>query len=295
VNDREELAERFEAERPQMRRVAYRLLGTLDEADDAVQEAWLRLSRSDASGIENLGAWLTTVVSRVCLNMLQARRARAETYVGSWLPEPIVTIDEAPTPEEEVLIADSVGLALLIALETLIPSERLALVLHDTFGVSFDEIARILGRSPAAARQLASRARHRIRGTPPLTDADATEQRRLVDAFFAASRAGDLATLIRILDPEVVLRCDFGPDNPSAQPAMRGANTVARGALTAARSGRTVRPALVNGAPGAVIEENGLPHAVVAFTISDGRITEIHLILDPHKLARIGPRHEEAI
>src|SRR5437764_4908098 len=198
------LAEQFEQHRTHMRRIAYRMLGSLSDTDDAVQEAWLRLSRADVAAVDNLGGWLTTVVGRVCLDMLRARNSRREDYVGSWLPEPIVTIDDSATPEDEALIADSVGLALLVVLETLSPSERLAFVLHDMFAVPFDEIAAIADRSPAAVRQLASRARRRVRGAPLNADATVSEQRELVNAFLAASRAGDFDGLIRVLDPEVV-------------------------------------------------------------------------------------------
>jgi RNA polymerase sigma-70 factor, ECF subfamily len=269
------------------------MLGTLDEADDAVQEAWLRLSRTDASAIENLGAWLTTVMGRVCLNMLQARRARRETQVGSWLPEPIVTIDGAPSPEDEVLIADSVGLALLVVLETLTPAERLAFVLHDTFGVSFEEIAPLVDRTPAAARQLASRARRRVRGVQPASEAALAEQGRLVEAFFAAARRGDFDALIEILDPDVVLRADAGPDSPFALPPIEGAEAVIQAALSGARSGRAVRQVLVNGAPGAIIGEPDNPFAVVAFAVASGHIVELDFILDPAKLARIVGRRDD--
>ena len=294
MSDREWLAERFEEERPRLRRIAYRMLGTLDETDDAVQEAWLRLSRTNDSAVENLSAWLTTVVGRVCLDMLRARRSRREEYVGTWLPEPIVTIDEHPNPEEEALIADAVGLALLVVLETLSPAERLAFVLHDTFAVPFGEIAAILGRSPAATRQLASRARRRVQGARPTPDANLTEQRRVVDAFFSAARAGDFDALIGVLDPDVVLRVDAGADSRLAQPPIEGAATVAREAVVRARFGPPVRPAVVNGAAGAVIGRPGRPFAVVGFTVSNGRITALDFVLDQEKLARLTAHDEES-
>src|SRR5438105_4788732 len=215
--DRDWLATQFEQQRPHLRRVAYRMLGSVTDTDDAIQEAWLRLSRADSAAVDNLGGWLTTVVGRVCLDMLRSRSARREDYVGSWLPEPIVSIDDT-SPEDEALIADSVGLALLVVLETLTPSERLAFVLHDMFAVPFDEIATIIGRSPDAARQLASRARRRVRGAPLNADATVSEQRELVDAFLAASRAGDFDGLIRVLDPEVVFRADTGEDRRARPP-----------------------------------------------------------------------------
>ncbi len=293
MSDREWLAERFEEQRPQLRRIAYRMLGTLDETDDAVQEAWLRLSRTDAAAVENLGAWLTTVVGRVCLDMLRARRSRREDYVGSWLPEPIVTIGDDPNPEAEALIADAVGLALLVVLETLTPAERLAFVLHDTFAVPFEEIAAIVGRSPAATRQLASRARRRVQGARPIPDADLTEQRRVVDAFFAAARAGDFDALIGVLDPDVVLRVDAGADSRLAQPPIEGAAAVAHEAVARAGFGPPVRPAVVNGVAGAVIGLPGRPFAVVGFTVWNGRITEVDFVLDREKLTRLSTHNEE--
>ena len=287
MSDRDWLTQRFEQERPQLRRVAYRMLGTLDEADDAVQETWLRLSRSDESAVENLGAWLTTVVGRVALDMLRARRARQEDYVGSWLPEPIVFVDEHPTPEEEALISDGVGLALLALLDTLTPAERLAFVLHDMFAVPFDEIAAIVGRSPAATRQLASRARRRVQGANATPDVDLDEQRRVVDAFLAAAREGDFDALIAVLDPEVVLRVDAGSDSPLAQAPVHGAEAVAREAGRWARMAPLARPAIVNGVAGAIVGRPGRPFAVVAFTVVDDRIVELDFVVDQAKLARI--------
>ena len=228
MNERDWLAERFEEHRPQLRNVAYRMLGSVSESEDAVQEAWLRLSRNGGDGVENLGGWLTTVVGRVSLDMLRARRARREDYAGSWLPEPIVAVDGEPTPEDEAMIADSVGLALLVVLETLTPAERLAFVLHDMFAVSFEEIAPIVGRSPSAARQLASRGRRRVRGVAPVPDVDLAHQREVVDAFLAASRSGDFDALLAVLDPDVVFRVDAGAGSPLERPPVTGAEAVAR-------------------------------------------------------------------
>jgi RNA polymerase sigma factor (sigma-70 family) len=279
-------AEQFERHRGHLHAVAYRMLGSLSEADDAVQEAWLRLNRSDTDAVENLGGWLTTVVGRVCLDVLRARRSRREDYVGTWLPEPIVAADEAAGPEDEALMADSVGLALLVVLETLSPAERLAFVLHDTFGVPFDEIAPIVGRTPTAARQLASRARRRVRGAAPVPDPDLARQREVVDAFLAAARAGDFDALVAVLDPDVVFRADGGARSVLA-PA-HGADEVAERVLTrGARFAPLGRPALVNGAAGAVVEIGGVVRAVAGFTVVDGRIVEIDLMLDPEKLQRV--------
>src|SRR3954452_14613592 len=231
MDENEFLAKRFEANRTHLRAVAYRMLGSLTEADDALQEAWLRLSRSDTSAVENLGAWLTTVVGRVCLDVLRTRRSRREDYIGSWLPEPIVIVDDAANPEEEAVLADSVGLALFVVLETLTPPERLAFVLHDMFGVPFDEIASILDRSPDAARQLASRGRRRVRGAAPVPDADLARQREVVAAFLAAARAGDFDALVEVLDPEAVFRIDAGGSGPRALGPVTGAAAVAKTVL----------------------------------------------------------------
>jgi len=273
----------FERQRQHLKAVAYRMLGSPTEAEDAVQEAWLRLSRADTDDVASLGAWLTTVVARVCLDILRARQARREDYVGSWLPEPVVTIENGP--EDEAVLADSVGLALLVVLDTLTPAESLAVVLHDMFGLPFDEIAPIIDRSDAATRQLASRARRRVRGATPATDPDLREQRRVIDAFLAASRNGDFGALIEILDPEVVFRIDAGGVAPRARPPVHGAEAVAaqileRGSPLAAFA----RPAIVNGNAGVIVIPHEKPLAVVAFAISDGRITEIDLIADPAKL-----------
>jgi RNA polymerase sigma-70 factor (ECF subfamily) len=288
MNDSDYLAERFEHERPQLRRIAYRMLGTLDEADDAVQEAWIRLSRSDDSAVDNLGAWLTTVVSRVCLDMLRSRRSRREEFVGSWMPEPIVAIDGAPTPEEEALIADGVGLALYIVLETLSPAERLAFVLHDMFAMPFDEIAAIVGRTPESARQLASRARRRVQGAHPEPDVALAEQKRVVDAFLAAAREGDFDALLEMLDPEVVLRVDAGPDSPLAKPPIVGAEAVLGEARKWSAVAPYSRPAIVNGVAGAVIgRPDGTVFSVVALTVAGGRITAIDFVVDPAKLVHV--------
>jgi RNA polymerase sigma-70 factor (ECF subfamily) len=285
VTERDLLARQFEDARPHLRAVAYRMLGSVSEADDAVQEAWLRLSRSDESGLENLRGWLTTVVARVCLDLLRSRRARREDYVGSWLPEPIVSEDAEADPEQEALLADSVGLALLVVLETLTPAERLAFVLHDMFGVPFEEIGEIVDRSPAAARQLASRARRRVRGAAPTPDPDLRRQREVVDAFLAASRAGDFEALIAVLDPDVVFRIDTGGVAPPARAPLVGAEAVARQILARGTPlAPLARPALVNGGAGAVVNVGGKPFAVVSFTVRSGRIAEIDLVADPEKL-----------
>jgi RNA polymerase sigma-70 factor, ECF subfamily len=287
MRDRDFLAQRFEQERPQLRRIAYRMLGTVDEADDAVQEAWMRLSRTDESSVRNLGAWLTTVVSRVCLDMLRTRRLRREEFVGSWMPEPIVAVDDAPTPEDEALIADGVGLALYIVLETLNPAERLAFVLHDMFAVPYDEIAAIVGRSPEAARQLASRARRRVQGAKPVSDTGLAGQQEVVQAFFAAAREGNFDALLELLDPEVTLRVDAGPDSPLAQPPIVGPQAVLAEARRWSAMTPHARPAIVNGVAGAVIGRAGQPFAVVAVTVARGRITALDFVVDPAKLARI--------
>jgi RNA polymerase sigma-70 factor (ECF subfamily) len=290
VTERDLLARQFEDARPHLRAVAYRMLGSVTEADDAVQEAWLRLGRSDESALENLRGWLTTVVARVCLDLLRSRRARREDYVGSWLPEPIVSEDAEADPEQEALLADSVGLALLVVLETLTPAERLAFVLHDMFGVPFEEIGEIVDRSPAAARQLASRARRRVRGAAPQPDSDVARQREVVDAFLAASRAGDFEALIAVLDPEVVFRIDTGGTAPRARPPLVGASAVARQILERGTPlAPLARPALVNGSAGAIVDIGGRPFAVVSFTVRSGRIAEIDLIADPDKLRGLTP------
>jgi RNA polymerase sigma factor (sigma-70 family) len=284
MDESEWLAERFEEHRTHLRAVAYRMLGSVSEADDAVQDAWLRLSRSDARAIENLGGWLTTVVARVCLNMLRSRKSRREEAFGPHVPEPIVSREDGVDPEHEALLADSVGLALLVVLEMLDPAERLAFVLHDMFAVPFDEIAPMVGRSPAAARQLASRARRRVQGEAPAPDADLSRQREVVDAFFAAAREGDFDALVAVLDPDVVLRADGGSERPDATAEVHGAEAVARRALTFARLSPFVRPALVNGAAGVVVAPRGRPFSVMAFTVAGGKIVAIDALADPARL-----------
>jgi RNA polymerase sigma factor (sigma-70 family) len=281
MDERDRLAEQFEEHRGHLRAVAYKMLGSLSEADDAVQESWLRLSRSDASEVENLRAWLTTVVARVALNVLRSRRTRGEEPLDVRVPDPVVTADDGTQPEHEALLADSVGLALLVVLDTLGPAERLAFVLHDMFGVPFDEIAGMVDRSPAAARQLASRARRRVQGAAPVPDADLAAQRRVVDAFLAAARDGDFDALVAVLHPDVVSRGDGGP---GASAVARGARDVAARALTFARLAPFVRPALVNGAAGAVVAPRGEPFSVMGFTVVGGRIVEIDAITDPARL-----------
>jgi RNA polymerase sigma-70 factor (ECF subfamily) len=287
VDDQEWLATQFEEHRPHLRAVAYRMLGSVVETDDAVQEAWLRLSRSDTAAVANLGGWLTTVVSRVCIDILRARRSRREDYVGSWLPEPIVSVDEYADPEREALLSDSVGLALLVVLETLSPAERLAFVLHDMFGVPFEEIAEIVDRTPEAARQLASRARRRVRGAAPSPDRDHARQREIVDAFRAASGAGDFEALLAVLAPDVVFRIDAGLSR-RAQPPIEGAEAVATYLIEqGGRFAPYARPALVNGTPGFVMGSAEAPSAVAGFTLVEGLIVEIDLIIDPDKLPRL--------
>jgi RNA polymerase sigma-70 factor, ECF subfamily len=288
MDDNDWLAERFEAHRPRLRAVAYRMLGSLAEADDAVQDTWLRLSRAGASEVENLGGWLTTVLARVCLNMLRSRTTRREEPLDLRLPDPVISREGELEPEQEALLADSVGLALLVVLDTLSPAERLAFVLHDMFDLPFDEIAPMVGRSPEAARQLASRARRRVRGAEvPAPDPDLARQRGVVDAFFQAARGGDFDALVALLDPDVVLRSDFGPRRPAAPVVTRGAAAVARQALLGALPGAQLHPALVNGTAGVVITVKGRPFAVMGFTVTAGRIAEIDAIADPDRVRRI--------
>jgi RNA polymerase sigma-70 factor (ECF subfamily) len=287
MDEHDWLAERFEEHRPHLRAVAYRMLGSLSEADDAVQEAWLRLSRSDTSGVENLGGWLTTIVARVCLNVLRSRTSRRETPLGVHVPEPIVSRADGGDPEHEALLAESVGLALLVVLEMLAPAERLAFVLHDMFAVPFEEIAAIVGRSPTAARQLASRARRRMQGAAMVPDADLARQREVVDAFFAAARGGDFDALVAMLDPDVVVRSDGGVLRPGASVVVHGAPAVAEQALTFARLSPFVRPALVNGAAGVVVAPHGRPFSVMGFTVRGGKIVEIDVLADPARLAQL--------
>jgi RNA polymerase sigma-70 factor (ECF subfamily) len=274
MDERELLAERFEAHRARLRAIAYQTLGSTSEADDAVQEAWLRLSRSDSGDIENLAGWLTTVVARVCLNMLQARR---EEPVGMQLPEPVASDADGADPEREALLADSIGPALLVILHTLAPAERLAFVLHDMFAVPFDDIAAVVGRSPAAARQLASRARRRVQGVAPVLDTDLTRQRAIVEAFLAAARNGDFGALLEALDPDAVVRANGAE-------VVRGAEAVAGRAL-AARFAQVTLPALINGAVGVVIAVDGRPISLMAFAITDAKIVAIDLVDDPGRVA----------
>jgi RNA polymerase sigma-70 factor (ECF subfamily) len=276
MDEHDVLAERFEAHRPRLRAVAYQTLGSASEADDAVQEAWLRLSRSDPDEIENLGGWLTTVVARVCLNMLQSRR---DEPVGMHLPESVVSDADGIDPEREALLADSIGPALLVILHTLAPAERLAFVLHDMFAVPFDDIAAVVGRSPAAARQLASRARRRVQGVAPVLDTDLTRQRAIAGAFLTAARDGDFDALLEALDPDVVVRSN------GAEISVRGAAAVAGRALTGLRSAQVSLPALINGAVGVVIAAEGMPLSLVAFTITGAKIVAVDLIDDPGRIA----------
>lgn len=291
--DRQWLADRFEEQRGHLRAVAYRMLGSLTEADDAVQDAWLRLSQSGADEVENLSAWLTTVVGRVCLNVLRSRNVRREEPLGVHVPDPVISPERELWPEEEALLADSVGLALLVVLDTLAPAERLAFVLHDMFRLPFEEIAPMVGRTPAAARQLASRARRRVKGADvPAPDPDLARQRRVVDAFFLAARGGDFDALVAVLDPDVVLRIDAGAERPAASMVLHGAAAVAKQARIGLRAmfARPVvhlRPALVNGAAGVVVTLGERPMTVMGFTVAGGRIVEIDAIADPERVRRI--------
>jgi RNA polymerase sigma factor (sigma-70 family) len=288
MNDQQWLAARFEENRSHLRAVAYRMLGSLTEADDAVQDTWVRLSRSGTSGVENLGGWMTTIVARVCLNLLRSRKVRREEALGVHLPDPLVK-----SPEDEAVLADSVSLALLVVLDTLTPAERLAFVLHDMFELPFEDIATMVGRSPAAARQLASRARRRVKGADiPEPDADVAPQRQVVDAFFQAARGGDFDALVALLDPDVVLRSDAGAGR-SASVVIRGAGAVAGQALGGGAGGGRVRetavlvPVLVNGTAGVVVTIKGRPFTVMAFTVMDGRIVAMDIIADPERVRRI--------
>jgi RNA polymerase sigma factor (sigma-70 family) len=279
------IAERFEGHRTHLRAVAYRMLGSLGEADDAVQETWLRLSRSTASGIENLGGWLTTVVARVCLDMLRSRKSRREDPLDAHPPKPALGRGTGVNPEQEAQLADSVGLALLVVLETLAPAERIAFVLHDMFDLSFEEIAAIVGRSPTAARQLASRARRRVQGTGTVPDADLTRQREVVDAFLAAARRGDFDALLAVLDPDVVIRADRAAVPPGAPIEVRGAAAAANRAIKG--GARAAQPALVDGAVGVVVAPRGRLLMVLRFTITRGKIVAIEAVADPERLRRL--------
>jgi RNA polymerase sigma-70 factor (ECF subfamily) len=284
VDEREWLTGRFEEHRTHLRAVAYRMLGSVSEADDAVQEAWLRLSRADTNSVENLTGWLTTVVARVCLNMLRTRESRREEPLDVHVPDPIISQEERGDPEQEAVLADSVGLALLVVLQTLSPAERLAFVLHDMFAVPFDEIGPMIERSPAAARQLASRARRRVQGQAPAPDPDLTRQRDVVNAFFAAARDGDFDALVTVLDPDVVLRSDGGVARARHTVVIAGAQTVAKQALTFGRLFPFARPALINGAAGVIVAAHGRPLSVMGFTVTGGKIVAIDVIADPDRL-----------
>jgi RNA polymerase sigma factor (sigma-70 family) len=288
--DGNSLAELFTSERPRLRAVAYRMLGSLSEADDALQETWLRLSRTDPAGVANLSGWLTTVVARVCLNILRSRRTRGEEPLSVHLPDPVVSAPDGGDPEQQALVADAVGVALLVVLETLSPAERLAFVLHDTFGVPFEEIGPMIGRSPVAARQLASRARRRVRGQAPVPDPDVGRQRAVVDAFFAAARGGDFEALVAVLHPEVVLRADGGGAANRPTVVLHGPGQVAGQAIVAARLAPYARPALVNGAAGAVVPVNGKLFSVMAFTVVDDLVLAIDVLYDPDRLSTVDIR-----
>jgi RNA polymerase sigma-70 factor (ECF subfamily) len=287
MDEREWLTERFEENRPRLRAVAYRMLGSLSDADDAVQEAWQRLDRADTGGVENLPAWLTTVVARVCLNMLRSRESRREEPLEVHLPDPIISPESGVDPEHEAVLADSVGLALLVVLDTLTPAERLAFVLHDMFAVPFEDIAPMIDRTPTAARQLASRARRRIRGQAPVPDRDLARQREVVDAYFAATRDGDFEGLVAVLHPDVVLRADGGGARGRPTVVLHGARTVAGQASTARALSRFVRPALVNGTAGAVVAMGERVFSVMGFTVADGRIVAIDVLYDPDRVAEL--------
>ncbi|WP_369824389.1 RNA polymerase sigma factor SigJ [Kitasatospora sp. Root187] len=287
MNESMELIARFEEHRPHLRAVAYRMLGSLSEADDAVQEGWLRLNRTDTSDVENLGGWLTTVVARVCLNMLRSREQRREDPLELRIPDPIISNQRGIDPEQEVLLADSVGLALLVVLESLGPDERIAFVLHDMFAVPFDEIAPMLDKSTAAVRQLASRARRKVQDRAPAPDPDLSRQRLVVDAFFAASRDGEFDALVAVLHPDVVLRSDGGTLRARQNVVLHGAETVASQAVTFAKLAPFALPALINGAAGAAVVINGKLVSVMAFTVVEGRAVAIDVIVDPDRLGRL--------
>ncbi|MFE9737851.1 RNA polymerase sigma factor SigJ [Streptomyces sp. NPDC006477] len=292
-HDKELLARRFEADRGHLRAVAYRMLGSLGEAEDAVQETWIKLNRSDVSGVENLSGWLTTVVGRVCLDMLRSRGSRREDPLEYYVPDPIVRLPDTADPEHTAEVTESVGLALLVVLETLSPAERLAFVLHDMFAVSFDEIARIVDRTPAATRQLASRARRRVQDASPAPGPDARRQREIADAFLAAANGGDFEGLLAVLDPDVVLRADGGRALAAASKIVRGAEAVISQALMYAKFHTAALPLLVNGAPAALSVANGRPGALMAFTIAGDRIVELHILADPERLAALDLSEED--
>ena len=286
MDENDWLAERFEEQRTHLRAVAYRMLGSLTEADDAVQDTWVRASRAETSEVENLGGWLTTITARVCLNMLRSRKVRREESLEVHLPDPVVSPVGELQPEEEALLADSVGLALQVVLDALAPAERLAFVLHDMFELPFEEIAPMVGRSPVAARQLASRARRRVRGAE-IPDPDLARQRAVVDAFLLAARGGDFDALVALLHPDAVLRADLGPSRPAASTIVRGAAAVARQARLGANPAALLHPALVNGAAGVVITLDGQPHVVMAFTVVNDQVVELDIIADPERVRRV--------
>jgi RNA polymerase sigma-70 factor (ECF subfamily) len=281
------LASQFEEHRPHLRSVAYRMLGSLAEADDAVQDAWLRMSKAGADDVENIGGWMTTITARVCLNMLRSRKTRREESFGVHIPDPIVSVEGGTQPEQEVVLADSVGLALLVVLDALTPAERLAFVLHDMFDLPFDEIAPMVDRTPEAARQLASRARRRVRGADlQSAESDLGRQREIVNAFFMAARGGNLEALVELLHPDVVLRADFGPKKPALNRVIHGAAEVAGQAQAGANPHAVLHPAIINGAAGVVITIKNRPFAIMSFTIADGKIVAIDALADQ---ARVGP------
>ncbi len=286
TEEREWLTERFQRHRSHLRGIAYRMLGSVSEADDALQEAWLRIRDQDPRSVENVQAWLTTIVGRVCLNMLRARRARREELSEVYVPGPVVSLEGSADPEQEALVADSVGLALLVVLDALSPPERLAFVLHDVFGVPFADIAAVLHRSEGAAQQLASRARRRVHGLPK-PDPDLARQREAVDAFFVASRDGDFGALVAVLDPDVELRIDGGVLREEASLILRGAKAVAAYSSTYSKLYPFVRPALVNGAAGAVVAPAGRVFSVMAFTVTNGKIARIDALADPERLGQL--------
>jgi RNA polymerase sigma factor (sigma-70 family) len=287
MNDQDWLAERFESNRAYLRGIAFRMLGSLTEADDAVQESWIRLSRTDTSDVDNLRAWLTTVVGRVCLNMLRSRKTRREASLETHLPDPIVSPKEGIDPEQEALLGDAVGLAMLVVLDALAPAERIAFVLHDVFALPFDEIAPIVSRTPAAARQLASRARRRVQGAP-VPDVDLAGQWAVVDAFLAAARGGDFERLLAVLDPDVVVRSDGGSARPDLISLVRGAQAVAEQAMSFRRFAETATRVLVNGIPGGIAwAPDGSPFSVLAMTVMGGRIVAIDVLADPDRLAQL--------
>jgi RNA polymerase sigma-70 factor (ECF subfamily) len=287
--DQDVLSEQFEANRAHLQQVAYRMLGSLTEAEDAVQEAWLRLSRTDTVDIENPGGWLTTVVARICIDMLRSRKSRQEESLEARVPEPIVTLTSDMSPEQEAVLADSVGLAMLVVLDTLTPAERVAFVMHDMFDLPFEEIATMLGRTPQATRQLASRARRRVQGAPSAPDKNLARQREVVDAFLAASRRGDFDALVAVLDPQIVLRADAGSGSAESR-VLRGATAVATQAARFRSVGATAVPALVNGAAGVVTWlPNGEPFSVVSFTVANGKVVAMDIFADPARVKELVP------